>query len=158
MATRLSRPPAESAALDAYIKLMRAAESVTTRAHLVLPAGVTITQFAALEALLHRGPLFQSELAGKLLKSTGNLTLVVDNLERDGLVSRERDETDRRFIRVALTAQGRKFISTLFPKVAANLTREFAALSPAEQTTLAELCKKLGRGTQTTPAGAQKRL
>lgn len=148
MATRLQRPPAETAALDAYIKLMRAAESVTTRAHLVLPAGVTITQFAALEALLHRGPLFQSELAGKLLKSTGNLTLVVDNLERDGLVSRERDETDRRFIRVALTTKGRKFISTLFPKVAASLTREFAALSAAEQATLAQLCRKLGRGPQ----------
>lgn len=148
MATRLPRPTAETAALAAYIKLMRAAESVTTRAHLVLPAGVTITQFAALEALLHRGPLFQSELATKLLKSGGNLTLVVDNLERDGLVSRERDETDRRFIRVALTAKGRKFISTLFPRVAASLAREFSALTPAEQATLADLCKKLGRGPQ----------
>lgn len=148
MATRLQRPPTEAAALNAYVKLMRAAESVTTRAHLVLPEGVTITQFAALEALLHRGPLFQSELASKLLKSTGNLTLVVDNLERDGLVLRERDETDRRFIRVALTAKGRKFISTLFPKVAASLTHEFSALTPAEQATLAELCRKLGRGPQ----------
>ncbi|MBS0632379.1 MAG: MarR family transcriptional regulator [Verrucomicrobia bacterium] len=148
MATRHQRPPAETAALNAYVKLMRAAESVTTRAHLVLPEGVTITQFAALEALLHRGPLFQSELAGKLLKSTGNLTLVVDNLERDGLVVRERDETDRRFIRVALTAKGRKFISALFPQVAASLTHEFSALTLAEQATLAELCRKLGRGPQ----------
>lgn len=148
MSFRTTRPPAEASALAAYIKLMRAAESVTTRAHLVLPAGVTITQFAALEALLHRGPLFQSELATKLLKSGGNLTLVVDNLERDGLVSRERDETDRRFIRVALTAKGRKFISTLFPRVAASLAREFSALTPAEQATLADLCKKLGRGPQ----------
>jgi MarR family 2-MHQ and catechol resistance regulon transcriptional repressor len=133
-------------ALDAYIKLMRAAESVSTRAHVVLPAGVTITQFAALEALHHRGPLYQSELAGKLLKSSGNLTLVVDNLERDGLVARERDPADRRFIRVSLTAKGRKFIAALFPQVAASLAREFAVLTVAEQRTLAALCRKLGLG------------
>jgi MarR family 2-MHQ and catechol resistance regulon transcriptional repressor len=147
--------PASSSALGAYIKLMRASESVTARAHLVLPAGVTITQFAALEALLHRGPLFQSELAGKLLRSGGNLTLVVDNLERDGLVVRERDANDRRFVRVALTPKGRKFIAGLFPKVAASLTREFAVLTAAEQTTLARLCRKLGRGARPpAPSGA----
>ncbi len=140
----------QTTALDAYIKLMRAADSVTARAHLVLPAGVTITQFAALEALLHCGPLFQSELAGKLLKSGGNLTLVVDNLERDGLVARERDARDRRFIRVALTPKGRAFIAKLFPDIAASLTREFSVLTAADQATLARLCKKLGRGRDAT--------
>ncbi len=138
--------PASALALAAYIKLMRASESVTQRAHRVLPEGMTITQFAALEALLHRGPLFQTELATKLLKSGGNLTLVVDNLERDGLVVRERDAQDRRRICVALTAKGRKFISALFPQVAVSLTHEFSALTAAEQATLAKLCKKLGLG------------
>ncbi|MCX6952210.1 MAG: MarR family transcriptional regulator [Verrucomicrobia bacterium] len=146
MTARSTTSSAEAAALDAYVKLMRAAESVTARAHTVLPEGVTITQFAALEALLHRGPLFQSELALKLLKSGGNLTLVVDNLERDGLVARERDAQDRRRIAVALTPKGRKFITGLFPKVAASLAREFSALTAADQATLAQLCKQLGRG------------
>jgi len=150
-ATRVS---AATPALGAYVKLMRAAESVTARAHLVLPAGVTITQFAALEALLHRGPLFQSELAGKLLRSGGNLTLVVDNLERDGLVARERDTADGRRICVTLTPKGRKFITALFPQVAARLAREFSALTPAEQTTLARLCKKLGLGGSATMSSA----
>jgi MarR family 2-MHQ and catechol resistance regulon transcriptional repressor len=139
-------PKAEVAALDAYIKLMRAAESVTARAHLVLPDGVTITQFAALEALYHRGPLFQSELAAKLLKSGGNLTLVVANLERDGLVTRERTAADRRFVKVTLTPKGRRFIGTLFPKIAANLVRELAVLTPREQAALARLSKKVGLG------------
>src|SRR5882672_9557680 len=113
-------PPHEVAALDAYIKLMRAAESVTARSHVVLPDAITFTQFAALEALYHLGPLCQSELAAKLLKSGGNLTLVVGNLERAGLVARERGTTDRRFVRVALTPKGRKVITALFPKIAAN--------------------------------------
>jgi len=152
MTARPSPSSAEAAALAAYIKLMRAAESVTARAHAVLPEGVTITQFAALEARLHRGPLFQTELALKLLKSGGNLTLVVDNLERDGLVTRERDATDRRRIRVALTPAGRKFIADLFPRVAASLTHEFSALTAAEQSTLARLCRKLGLGRASTSA------
>jgi MarR family 2-MHQ and catechol resistance regulon transcriptional repressor len=136
----------EVLALDAYIKLMRAADSVTARAHLVLPADLTLTQFAALEALYHLGPLFQSELATKLLKSGGNLTLVVDNLERDGLVSRTRDPADRRFVKVELTPKGRRFIGALFPKIAASLTREFAVLSNRDQLALARICKRLGLG------------
>ena len=139
-------PPHEVAALDAYIKLMRAAESVTARAHVALPARVTFSQFAALEALYHLGPLCQSELATKLLKTGGNLTLVVGNLERGGLVARERTAEDRRFVRVALTPKGRRLIVALFPKIAAGIMRELAILAPAELATLGRLCKKIGRG------------
>ena len=139
-------PPREVAALDAYIKLMRAAESVTARAHVVLPRSITFTQFSALEALYHLGPLYQTELAAKLLKTGGNLTLVVDNLERCGFVRRERKAEDRRYVRVTLTPKGRKFIAALFPKLAASLTRQFATLTSAEQAALGRLCKKLGIG------------
>ena len=124
---------------------MRAADAVTARAHTGLPKGLTIPQFAVLEVLFHRGSLCQSEIAAKVLKSAGNLTLVVDNLERDGHVTRQRDPEDRRYVTVSLTPQGRTFIGELFPKVAAAITREFSALTAAEQTTLAELCKKAGR-------------
>lgn len=144
MGTHYQGTKAETDALNAYIKLMRAAESVTARAHSVLPKEITLSQFGALEALLHRGPLCQTELAGKLLKSGGNITLIVDNLEKAGLVTRERDKEDRRFITVSLTPKGRAFIEELFPMVAASITREFAALSPAEQFTLGWLCKKVG--------------
>lgn len=138
--------PAETAALDAYIKLMRASESVTSRAHTLLNGELTLTQFGVLEALHHRGPLSAGELAEKILKSAGNLTLVLANLERDGLVSRVRDRDDARRWIISLTATGRKRIATLFPRVAAALTTEFSTLTLAEQAMLAELCKKLGRG------------
>lgn len=144
------RTSEETLALDAYIKLMRASESVTGRSHRSLPKGLTLAQFGVLEALLHRGSLCASELAAKLLKSPGNLTLVLDNLERDGHVRRERDAEDRRFVRVHLTAQGKEFIAGLFPQISADIAREFSILSPAEQAMLAELCKKLGRGRPTT--------
>ena len=73
MGTHYQGTKAETDALNAYIKLMRAAESVTARSHSVLPKDITLSQFGVLEALLHRGPLCQTELAGKLLKSGGNL-------------------------------------------------------------------------------------
>jgi MarR family 2-MHQ and catechol resistance regulon transcriptional repressor len=139
-------PPAETSALDAYVKLMRASESVTSRAHALLLGELTLTQFGVLEALYHRGPLSAGELAEKILKSAGNLTLVLANLERDGLVTRVRDQTDARRWIVSLSAAGRERIAALFPRVAAALAAEFSVLTPAEQAMLAELCKKLGLG------------
>jgi len=147
MPTHYRGTKVEIDALNAYIKLMRAAESVTTRAHAVLPKEVTLAQFGALEALLHRGPLSQSDLANKLLKSGGNITLIVDNLEKAGHVVRERSSEDRRFVTVSLTDSGRAYITDLFPKVAASITRELGSLSSAEQFTLGWLCKKAGLGS-----------
>jgi len=144
MGTRHRGSLDEINALNAFIKLERAAESVSARVHAVLPETLTVTQFGVLEALHHIGPLCQSELAEKLLKSGGNLTLVVDNLEKAGHVLRERDPADRRYVVVRLTEKGQAFIATLFPKVVANVTREMAALSSTELSDLGRLCKKIG--------------
>jgi MarR family 2-MHQ and catechol resistance regulon transcriptional repressor len=144
MGTRHQGPIEEINALNAFIKLQRASESVSTRVHAVLPEGLTITQFGVLEAIYHMGPLSQGELAEKLLRSGGNLTLVVDNLEKAGYVFRERDPADRRFVIVKLTDKGSKFIAALFPKVVANVTREMAILSSTELLDLSRLCKKIG--------------
>lgn len=144
MGTRHRGAIEEINALNAFIKLQRSAESVSARIHAVLPVGLTITQFAVLEALYHVGPLCQSELAEKLLKSGGNLTLVVDNLEKAGYVLRERDAADRRFVVVKLTEKGHAFIALLFPKVVTNVTREMSALSSTELADLGRLCKKIG--------------
>jgi len=144
MGTRHRGTIDEINALNAFIKLQRAAESVSTRVHAVLPNGLTITQFGVLEALHHIGPLCQGELAEKLLRSGGNLTLVVDNLEKAGYVARERDPADRRFVVVKLTETGTKFIGDIFPRVLANVTREMNVLSSTELFDLGRLCKKIG--------------
>lgn len=144
MGTRHRGPINEINALNAFIKLQRASESVSARVHAVLPAGLTITQFGVLEALHHIGPLCQGELAEKLLRSGGNLTLVVDNLEKAGYVARERDAADRRFVVVKLTEKGAKFIGEIFPRVLSNVTREMSILSSTELFDLGRLCKKVG--------------
>lgn len=144
MGTRHRGSIEEINALNTFIKLQRAAESVSARVHGLLPEGLTVTQFGVLESLHHIGPLCQGELAEKLLRSGGNLTLVVDNLEKAGLVVRERDPADRRFVVVKLTDKGSAFIAEIFPKVAANITREMNRLSSTELLDLGRLCKKVG--------------
>jgi MarR family 2-MHQ and catechol resistance regulon transcriptional repressor len=132
-------------ALNTYTKLMRASDSVTTRVHRVLAATkLTISQFGVLEALYHKGSLCQKDIATKILKSTGNITLVIDNLEKTGLVRRERDCEDRRYVTIHLTEPGLKLITTVFADVEASIVTEMASLTESEQETLGNLCKKLG--------------
>lgn len=145
MGTRHKGTSREVRALDAYIKLMRAAESVSARlAPHLTSAGLTVSQFGALEALYHLGPLCQRDLGKKILKSGGNITMVVDNLEKRGLVERVREESDRRYITVNLTKQGRRLIAELFPRHAGAIREEMRVLSDAELEKLGSLCKRVG--------------
>jgi MarR family 2-MHQ and catechol resistance regulon transcriptional repressor len=136
-------------ALNAFINLMRASDSVAGRISLQLEAqGLTMGQFGVLEALLHLGPMCQHAIAQKLLRSGGNITLVVDNLEKHGWVRRERQKDDRRMIVIHLTQQGRRLIERVFPDHASAIEREFRNLGPREQERLRHLCRKLGRGDE----------
>ena len=137
--------PAEVRALDAYIKLTRAMSSVDARlAPGLAGVGLTPTQLGILEALLHLGPLGQRTLGAKLLSSGGNITTVVDNLERRGLARRKRRGDDRRHVTVHLTPEGRRLIAKVFPGHVRAIVAAFSALTVAEQETLGRLAKKLG--------------
>jgi MarR family 2-MHQ and catechol resistance regulon transcriptional repressor len=136
----------EVLALDTFIKLSRAADAVLARlSHRGTMTNLTISQFGVLETLYHLGPLCPGDLSAKLLKSGGNITLVIDNLEKQGLVQRERDTKDRRMIIVSLTPAGQELISQIFPNHAAAIAEELGCLTPEEQETLGALCRKLGR-------------
>jgi MarR family 2-MHQ and catechol resistance regulon transcriptional repressor len=133
-------------ALNTYTKLMRAAESVTSRVNRFMAAeNLTISQFGVLEALLHKGSLCQRDAAAKILKSTGNITLVIDNLEKRGLVRRERDTDDRRYLTVHLTEPGSELINKAFADVESAIVAEMSILSENDQELLGSLCKKLGK-------------
>jgi MarR family 2-MHQ and catechol resistance regulon transcriptional repressor len=135
--------------LKGYVKLMRAAESVNRRinAEHVLAGRLTMSQFAVLEALFaHGGQLKQVEIAKKILKTPGNLTLVIDNLVRASLVTRTVSAADRRANAIELTPQGSKLISEVFPLMADAITEAFDVLDSQELNQLSELLKKLGTG------------
>ncbi len=135
----------EVRALATYVKLMRAAECITARVHRHLAADkLSVSQFGVLEALYHLGTLCQRDLACKLLKSGGNITMVVANLEKRKLVKRTRSEQDRRYYLVELTRAGEKLVSELFPRHAAGIADEFNVLKPSEMKELQLYCRKLG--------------
>jgi len=135
----------ERRALNTYVKLMRAAESITTRVHRHLSeVGLTVSQFGVLEALYHLGPLSQKEIGLKILRSGGNITMVIDNLEKRKLVIRKQNPEDRRIVIVNLTSKGRKLISQTFPRHAMLIEAEMNVLTDDEKQMLGEMCKKLG--------------
>lgn len=145
MGTKYQGTQAEILSLNAYIKLSRAAESIfdRTNAHLA-DHNLTTSQFAVLEALYHLGTLSQVELAQKLLKSTGNITTVLQNLEKRGLICRQRDMQDQRYVKVSMTEAGQELIAQIFPTHVQGITQAMSALTPQEQANLADLCRKLG--------------
>jgi MarR family transcriptional regulator, 2-MHQ and catechol-resistance regulon repressor len=149
MAIHYSGTEKEVTALDGFVKLSRAADSVTQRTHRHLQySNLTISQFGVLEALAHLGPLQPGQLAHKVLKSSGNMTLVIDNLVKRGLVQRQRRSDDRRCIDITLTGAGAALIEQIFPDHVQGVVQAMGALSPEEQRQLAQLCRKLGLANQ----------
>ena len=146
MATHYRGTPEEVVALDGFIKLMRASDSINGHLSRHIEAeGLTMGQFGVLEALLHLGPMKQCDLGAKLLRSGSNVTVVLDHLQSRGLIRRTRRQDDRRAVEVSLTAEGRRLIAGLFPTHARRITRLFGALSSRDQQRLGALCKALGR-------------
>lgn len=147
MATHYHGTETEKTALDALIKLNRSTHSVATRCKKgIEDSGLTDAQFGILELLYHTGPQCQKSIGKRLLKSGGNITLVIDNLEKSALVRRKKSKTDRRFYDIYLTEKGESLIKVVFQVVLKDIVEVFSVLTPSEQKELARLTKKLGLG------------
>ena len=107
-------------------------------------AGLCLTDFAALEALLHKGPLSISEIQDKVLLASGSMTAAIDRLEKRGLVVRKSTSTDRRARIVELTDEGKQVAATFFEKHARDLEALMSVLSAKEKKQMYESLKKLG--------------
>src|SRR5438105_15801329 len=103
------------------------------------------SDFAVLEALLHKGPLPVNEIGKKILLTSGSITVAVDRLEKRELVERRAHGTDRRARIVHLTKEGRKLITRAYAQHAADLEQLMSAsLTTTERATLIRLLKKIG--------------
>ena len=146
MPTHYAGDEATQRALDAFIKISRARKTLSFRTgRLLAEYQLTESQLGTLEVLHYLGPMCQRDIGEKLLVTGGNMTMVLSNLEKRGLISRKRDGEDRRQITVSLTAKGQQLIAELFPKHAQNIADLMSVLSPDEQDELGRLCKILGR-------------
>jgi len=136
--------PRGDRALNAFIQLTRAAERIAGELQPALAAErLTAGQLGVLQSIAEQGPTSLRELRQRLFRSGPNMTIVVDNLERAGLVRRVRSSSDRRVVLVEGTAEGMRRLRRAYPAYVRGIRRFMAALSPAEQARLAHLCGKL---------------
>lgn len=129
-----------------FLVLWKAARAVETYAeNSIAELEMCGSDFAVLEALLHKGPLPINEIGKKVLLTSGSITVAVDRLESKGLVERRASGTDRRARIVHLTKAGRELIARVYADHASDMERLAAAsLSRTERETLIGLLKKIG--------------
>ena len=105
-------------------------------------SGLTVAQFAVLEALYNKGDLRIQELIEKILTTSGNITVVIKNLEKDDLVKKIPDPSDKRAVIISITQKGKEIIEGILPKHIENINRIFNILSDEEKIILKNILKK----------------
>ena len=146
MSTRKEQSLKGGSGVHVFLVLWKAARAVETYAeNSITELEMCGSDFAVLEALLHKGPLPVNEIGKKVLLTSGSITVAVDRLELKRLVERRAHGTDRRAKVVHLTNEGRKLITRAYADHAADLERlASASLTRAERKTLIRLLKKIG--------------
>lgn len=103
------------------------------------------SDFAVLEALLHKGPLPVNEIGKKVLLTSGSITSAIDRLEEKALVERRAHSTDRRAKIVHLTKEGKKLITRVYTDHASDMERlASATLTKKDRESLIRLLKQIG--------------
>ena len=107
---------------------------------------LTVPQLDIISCLDRSKGLPLSELAERLLVTGGNITGIIDRLERDGYVYRERDKKDRRIVRALLTEKGFDLYKSFLPRYKEVMRKINSVLTTEERQQLQRLLKKLGQG------------
>ena len=129
-----------------FLVLWKAARAVEAYAeNSVSQSEMCGSDFAVLEALLHKGPLPVNEIGKKVLLTSGSITTAVDRLENKGLVQRRAHGTDRRAKIVHLTKEGKTLITKVYNDHAIDMEQLAAAsLTKKDRETLIRLLKQIG--------------
>ena len=145
MGTKYKGQKKEVSALDTYIKLIRATDTIKSKVIKSLSKfRLTENQFNCFDAVFFLVPLTQKDLVEKLIRSGVNITIVVDNVEKNRLVKRIRDENDRRKFLVHLTQKGEKLYKKVFPYQLKFLVEELKSITEKDKKELQRICKKIG--------------
>jgi MarR family 2-MHQ and catechol resistance regulon transcriptional repressor len=105
----------------------------------------SLSDFAVLEVLLHKGSLPVNTIGEKVLLTSGSITTAVQRLEKKGLLRRERSEDDARVVLVHLTEAGHALIVEAFAHHSENLDELFGVFTDEERIQFAGLVRKLGQ-------------
>ncbi|MPM34791.1 HTH-type transcriptional regulator MhqR [bioreactor metagenome] len=133
---------------DLNLKTLIALSRTTNNVHrkeykTIKEGGLTVSQFSVLEVLYHKGDLKIQDIIEKTLSTGGNMTVVIENLVKDGLVIRYKDQEDKRVNLISITEKGKAIIEDIFPKHIENINDIFSTLTGEEKQSLIGLLKKL---------------
>ncbi|MDU0204401.1 MULTISPECIES: MarR family transcriptional regulator [Paenibacillus] len=135
--------------LDLYIALSRASEWVNAHGDRdIRKHGLNRTEFGVLELLYHKGAQPIQQIGSKVLMSSGNITYVVDKLEKKEFVVRRTSTEDRRLVFAEITVKGKQFIEEVFPQHIEVIENAVAGLTAEEKRVASQLLKKLGKFAQ----------
>lgn len=104
--------------------------------------------FMVLELLYSKGPHPVQKISETLSIPSGSITYVVDKLEKQGLVERQPNPTDRRASNVVLKEKGKTLFDEIFPKHVETISRNFSFINNEEKEQLIDLLKRIGMGAQ----------
>ncbi len=131
--------------LKTWVKLARSFNTINKVVNEEINTyGVTPSQFGVLEALYHLGDMPIGKLGEKILVTGGNMTVILDNLEKQGYIERIKSPTDRRSLFIKLTEKGKTLIDQVFPGHKLFVAEIISVLTEEEQIVLGSLLKKLG--------------
>lgn len=132
--------------LKLIVTLTRCLQAINRReAPLIREAGLSFAQFGVLELLYHKGPQRIADILAKNLATGGNMTVVLNNLEKRAYIKRGRHPSDRRAYLIALSKKGKKLIADLFERHIKSLNEILQGLSNKQKDLLISLSRKLGK-------------
>lgn len=138
-----------------WLVLMKAHEAMARFASKSIgKAGLGESDFRVLEVLLHKGGMAVNEIGPKVFLTPGSISVAVDRLHKQGLVSREESKTDRRVKQVELTTKGRTLIVKVFAEHAAEMNELASDLSQKDRRRLSQALKALGKKAAATSSKA----
>ena len=142
----MARHDEKTSGVHIWLLLMKAHRAVEKSALASIEgSGMCFSDFAILEALLHKGPLAVNTLGAKIPLTSGSATTAIDRLQSRVFVRRVNDPGDRRTRIVHLTAKGREWIDGAFARHSLDIERLMSALGGGERRQLARLLRKLGK-------------
>ncbi|MBS0197847.1 MAG: winged helix-turn-helix transcriptional regulator [Planctomycetes bacterium] len=137
--------PFESPSQEAYLNILRTASVLSAPfAHLFDSAGLSEATYNALRILRAAGAQGRlcNEIGAQLVARVPDVTRLVDRLEKAGLARRRREGSDRRAVRVSITAAGLARLADLDQPITDLHNSQLAHMSESQLNTLSKLLVK----------------
>lgn len=133
----------KNSSIHLQIILQRAAKTINNKVGKDFrDKGLTASQFSVLDVLYTKGEMRICELIKKVLSTSGNMTVVIKNMEQRGWLYRNISETDKRAFIVGLTEKGKKLFESVLPEHRFEIERTYSILTSEEKKQLINILRK----------------